>query len=39
MALEKHKNGKQICLDLTLLLIFIGLLGILLKLLKAKGYM
>ena len=39
MALEKHKNGKQICLDLTLLLIFIGLLGILLKLLKLKGYL
>ena len=39
MALEKHKNGKQICLDLTLLLIFVGLLGVLLKLLKFKGYM
>ncbi len=38
-ALERHKNGKQICFDVTLLLIFVGLLGVLIRLLKARGYM
>ena len=35
-TLERHKNGKQICLDLTLLLIFVGLLGILIRMLKTR---
>jgi hypothetical protein len=35
-ALERHKNGKQICLDVTLLLIFVGLLGVLVRMLKAR---
>jgi hypothetical protein len=35
-ALERHKNGKQICLDVTLLLIFVGLLGILVRMLKER---
>jgi hypothetical protein len=38
-ALERHKNGKQICLDVTLMLVFVGLLGVLIRMLKAKGYM
>lgn len=35
-ALERHKNGKQICLDVTLLLIFVGLLGVLVRMLKER---
>ena len=35
-ALERHKNGKQICLDVTLLLIFVGLLGVLVRMLKDR---
>eukprot|EP00347_Sterkiella_histriomuscorum_P002197 403369092 len=37
--LQKYKNGKQMCLDMALCLIFVGLLGILLKMLSTKGYM
>ena len=37
-VLNKHKNGKQICLDMFLLLVFMGLVGILIKMLKSKGY-
>lgn len=38
MLINKHKNGKQICLDMCLLLTFVALLGLLVKMLKSKGY-
>ena len=38
-VLLKYKNGRQMCLDLFLLLLFVGLLGILLRMLKSKGYL
>ena len=37
-AINKHKNAKQCCFDLCLLLIFLGMLCLLLKLLQSKGY-
>ncbi|CDW80071.1 UNKNOWN [Stylonychia lemnae] len=36
-TLAKYKNGKQMCLDMALCLIFIGLLGVLLKMMSSKG--
>ena len=38
-VLLKYKNGRQMCLDLFLLLLFVALLGILLRMLKSKGYL
>ena len=38
-AINKHKNAKQCCFDLCLLLIFLGLLCLDFKLLQVKGYL
>lgn len=38
-AINKHKNAKQCCLDLCLLLVFLALLCLDLKLLQMKGYL
>ena len=37
--ISKHKNGKQICMDLCLLMVFLLLLGVLFHLLQQKGIM
>ena len=36
--IAKHKNGKQICLDLGMLMLLLVLLGILISMLSNKGY-
>lgn len=36
--LNKYRNGKQICMDMLLCLIFLGLLGVLLKMMQSKGF-
>ena len=38
-AINKHKNGKQCCFDMTLLIVVLGLMFINLKLLQGKGYL
>jgi hypothetical protein len=38
-AIQKHKNGKQICLDMCLLITFVALVGVLVRMLKGKGYL
>jgi hypothetical protein len=37
-AISKHKNGKQICMDLCLLMTFLLLLGVLVKMFETKGF-
>ena len=36
--ISKHKNGKQICMDLCMLMTFLLLLGVLIKLMESKGF-
>jgi hypothetical protein len=38
-VLEKHKNCKQMCFDMSLSIILLVLLGGLFKLLNSKGYL